>query len=59
MSISDILQTGSLDDIANWLDNQTPESRLQNIQSLNKTVSNMVQLTQVHEATILHNLQMR
>ncbi len=32
---------------------------IENIQSLNKTVSNMVQLTQVHEATILHNLQMR
>ena len=36
MSFSDILQTGSLDDIATWLDNQTPEDRLQAIQSLNK-----------------------
>ena len=32
---------------------------IENVQSLNKTVSNMVQLLQVHEATILHNLQMR
>ena len=36
MSFSDILQTGSLDDIASWLDNQTPDDRLQAIQSLNK-----------------------
>jgi myosin V len=32
---------------------------IENEQSLNKTVSNMVQLSQVHEATILHNLQTR
>ena len=32
---------------------------IENVQSLNRTVSNMVQLLQVHEATILHNLQMR
>ena len=36
MSFSDILQTGSLVDIATWLDNQTPDDRLQAIQSLNK-----------------------
>ena len=36
MSFSNILQTGSLDEIAHWLDNQTPENRLQTIQSLNK-----------------------
>lgn len=36
MSFSEILQTGTLDDIANWLDSQTPENRLQAIQTLNK-----------------------
>lgn len=36
MSFSDILQTGSLVEIATWLDNQTPDDRLQAIQSLNK-----------------------
>ena len=36
MNFSNILDTGNLDDIANWLDVQTADDRLKAIQSLNK-----------------------
>ena len=36
MNFSNILDTGNLDDIANWLDAQTADDRLKAIQSLNK-----------------------
>ena len=36
MNFPDILDTGSLDDIANWLDTQTADDRLAAIQRLNK-----------------------
>ncbi len=36
MTFTDILNSGSLDDIANWLDSQASDDRLKAIQSLNK-----------------------
>ena len=33
MTFSDILNTGSLEDIANWLDTQTSEDRLKAVQT--------------------------